>query len=50
MSARTVRDDASADEGHDHGIAELDVTLEFGPAEPSAPRPPWRALRYIIKR
>jgi hypothetical protein len=45
-----VRERTSADERHGHGIAELDVTLEVGPAEPSAPRPPWRALRYIIKR
>jgi hypothetical protein len=45
-----VREHASADERHDHGIAELDVAIEFGPAEPLAPRPPWRALRYIVKR
>lgn len=48
--AENVREEASADETHGHGIAELAVTVEFGPAEPPAPRPPWRALRYIIKR
>ena len=43
-----VRAPSGAEE-HGHALEALDVEVAFGAAQPEAPRPPWRALTYIMK-
>ncbi len=48
LPAGDVRAPSGAEE-HGHALEALDVEVAFGAAQPEAPRPPWRALTYIMK-